>query len=72
MNPNSQTEVLWLCCTDDRPVGLVKKYDDTEGRWKYYIGTGRGRDLDEDVQMILDFGQKFYSLKFIADFMDGE
>lgn len=32
-------QVLWLCCVDDRPVGLVKAYDEEEQRWIYYIGT---------------------------------
>ena len=62
------TEVLWICTTGVHPVGIVKKYDEIEECWKFYIGTCRGYDLDEDVQQIIDFGQKFYSLDFIAEF----
>lgn len=61
-------QVLWLCCVDDRPVGLVKAYDEEEQRWIYYIGTGRGRCLDEDVERIMECGQKFYELGFIQEF----
>lgn len=60
-------EVLWICTTGI-PVGIVKKFDEIECRWKYYIGTGNGFDLDEDIQQIVDFGQKFYSLEFITNF----
>lgn len=68
----SEPVVMWLCCTGQHPVGLVKRYDDIEGRWKYYIGTGNGVDQDEDIQLILDWGQKFYDLQFIADFAENE
>lgn len=61
-------EVLWICTTREHPVGIVKVYDKREERWKYYIGTGNGRDLDEDVQLIIARGQKYYSLDFIAAF----
>ena len=68
MNKMSQPEVMWLCTCTELPVGIVRQYDGYEGRWKYYIGTGMGRDIDKDVQLILDFGQKFYSLDFLLDF----
>ena len=61
-------EVMWLCCTGDRPVGLVKAWDGYEGQWKYYIGTGYGLDLDEDVECIMALGQRYYDLSFIQDF----
>ena len=63
-------QVLWLCCVDDRPVGLVKAWDEYEQRWIYYIGTGRGRDLNEDVERIMECGQKFYELDFIQEFCE--
>ncbi len=46
----------------------MRQYDEIEGGWKYYIGTGMGRDVDEDVQFILDYGQKFHSLDFLLEF----
>lgn len=60
--------VMWLCCVDDRPVGLVKAWDEFEERWHYYIGTGHGMDLEEDVERIMECGQKFYDLSFIQEF----
>ena len=60
------TEALWLNCTTERPVGIVKTFDEIEGCWKYYIGTGIGRDLDEDIQLIMDWGSKYYDLGFIT------
>lgn len=63
-------DVLWLCATGDHPVGIVKLYDEIEQRWKYYIGTGDGKDPDADVQMILAKGQKSYSLDHIMDFWE--
>ena len=60
--------VMWLCCVDDRPVGLVKAWDENKERWHYYIGTGYGGDLEEDVERIMECGQKFYDLSFIQDF----
>lgn len=67
----SKTQVMWLCCTGEHPVGLVKRYDETEKRWKYYIGVGDGRDLDADVSKILAMGQRYYSLAAIASFEEG-
>ena len=61
-------EVLWICTTGIRPVGIVKKFNEIEQRWKYYIGACHGFDLDQDVQFIIDYGQKFYSLEFITEF----
>ena len=61
-------KVLWLCCVDDRPVGLVKLWDQDEECWHYYIGTGKGRSMDEDVERIINCGQKFYELGFIQEF----
>lgn len=60
--------VMWLCCTGEHPVGLVKAFDETEKRWKYYVGVGNGHDEAEDVQMILDWGQRYSSLAGIAAF----
>lgn len=65
-------EVMWICTTGEHPVGLVKVYDEIEKRWKYYIGTGNGRDLYEDVQLIIDCGQKYYSLGFITAFEEAK
>lgn len=66
----SKNEVLWLNTKSDRPVGLVKHFDEIEGRWKYYIGTGYGIDMDHDVRTIIAFGQKFDSLDFITIFAE--
>ena len=63
-------QVMWLHTSGDRPVGIVKVWDEIEERWKFYIGTGYGRDLDEDVQEIMDWGQKFYDLGFLTEFAD--
>ena len=63
-----RTEVLWLCTCTELPVGIVRQYDEIEGCRKYYIGNGYGIDPDEDVQFILDWGQKFYSLDFLLEF----
>lgn len=64
------TDVLWLCATGNHPVGIVKLYDEIEQRWKYYIGTGNGKDPAADVQMILAKGQKSYSLDHIMEFWE--
>ena len=63
-----KVEVLWICTCVEQPVGIVKAWDDVEGRWKFYVGTGFGYDPDEDVQVILETGQKYYDLNFIAQF----
>lgn len=64
----NNAHVLWLCTCTDRPVGLVKVFDEIEQRWKFYIGTGYGQDVDLDVQAIIDWGQKFYNLDFLVRF----
>ena len=64
--------VLWVCTCCKHPVGIVKVYDLIEERYKYYIGTGNGFDEDQDIQMIIDFGQKFYDINFIAESMKAE
>ena len=61
-------DVLWLSTTG-LPVGIVRQYDETEKNWKYYIGVGLGVDLDEDVQLILDWGQKYDGLDFLLEFL---
>lgn len=61
-------EVLWICTCMDKPVGIVKAWDGIEDCWKFYIGVGEGRDIDEDIKLIMDWGQKFYSLDFIGEF----
>lgn len=67
------TEVMWLCASlSGQPVGLVKEYDEIERRWKYYIGIGNGKDLDDDILMIKAWGQKYYNLRFITDFTEPE
>ena len=60
-------DVLWLSTTG-LPVGIVRQHDETEKNWKYYIGVGLGVDLDEDVQLILDWGQKYDDLDFLLEF----
>lgn len=61
-------ETLWICTTGERPVGIVKGWDEIEERWKFYIGTGDGRDLDEDIRLIMELGRKFHTLEFISAF----
>lgn len=68
----SHIEVMWLCCSGEHPVGLVKAYDEIEGRWKYYIGAGDGRDINTDVSNIMALGQKYYSLACITAFEEKE
>ncbi len=63
-----EPEVLWIHTCGEYPVGVVKAWDPIEERWKFYIGTGMGYDIDEDVQMILETGTKYLSLKFIRRF----
>lgn len=63
---------VWICCMTGEVVGIVKKYDEIEGRWKYYIGCGEGKDIDEDIQRVVDYGQKFDSLDFLRDLMEPE
>ena len=62
----NNAHVLWLCTCTDRPVGLVKVFDEIEQRWKFYIGTGYGQDVNLDVQAIIDWGQKFDNLDFFG------
>ena len=63
-----KTEVMWIHTSGPAPVGVVKEWDPIEERWKFYIGTGMGCDIDEDVQMILELGTKYYDLGFIREF----
>lgn len=63
-----RTEVLWIHTSGETPVGIVKAWDEIEERWKFYIGTGLGYDLDEDVQMIIETGTKYLSLDHIRAF----
>ena len=63
-------EVLWICTGIMGPVGIVKAWDTIEGRWKFYVGRCDGYDLDEDVETIMQLGQKFYSLDHITAFGD--
>ena len=63
-------EVLWLCTCTGWPVGIVKAFDEIEQRWKFYIGTGRGRDETRDVQTIINWGQKFDNLDFLVKFLE--
>ena len=65
-------EVMWLHTSSDRPVGIVKAWDEIEEHVKFYIGTGIGRDQEEDVQYIMDWGQKFCSLDFLRAFIGGD
>lgn len=65
-------EVMWICTTGEHPVGIVKVYDEIEKRWKYYIGTGNSRYIDEDVQLIIDRGQMYYGLNFITAFEEAK
>ncbi len=65
----NNARVLWLCTCTDRPVGLVKVFDEIEQRWKFYIGTGYGQDVNLDVQAIIDWGQKFDNLDFLVRFL---
>lgn len=63
-------QVMWLCAWTIRPVGIVKVFDEIEQRWKFYIGAGYGRDEAEDIQAIMDWGQKFYNLDFLVEFLE--
>lgn len=65
-----ERQVLWICCCTEHPVGIVKVWDEIEQQWKFYIGTGHGRDLSADIQEIIDWGQKYYDLSLITDFGD--
>lgn len=68
MRDLKRISVLWLSTCQERPVGLVKAYDEVEGRWKFYVGVGRGWDEAADVREILARGQKFEDLGFLAAF----
>lgn len=63
-----RAEVMWIHTCGEHPVGIVKAWDPIEERWKFYIGTGMGFDIDEDVQRIIETGNKYYSLDFILRF----
>lgn len=65
----NNAHVLWLYTCTDRPVGLVKVFDEIEQRWKFYIGTGYGQDVNLDVQAIIDWSQKFDNLDFLVRFL---
>lgn len=39
-------------------IGIVKVK--TESEIKFYIGTGYGRDEEEDIERILKYGDRFY------------
>lgn len=61
-------DVLWLCTCQERPVGLVKAYDEIEECWKFYVGIGHGLDPEADVREIMRFGQKYENLGFLTEF----
>lgn len=59
-------DVLWLCTCQERPVGLVKAYDEIEECWKFYVGIGHGLDPEADVREIMRCGQKYEALGFLT------
>ena len=63
-------QTMWICTCGMDPVGIVKAWDTIEGRWKFFVSIGAGRDLDEDERMILELGSKSYSLDHIMAFGD--
>lgn len=60
--------VLWLCTSQERPVGLVKAYDEIVECWKFYVGIGHGLDPEADVREIMRCGQKYEDLRFLEEF----
>lgn len=61
-------DVLWLCTCQERPVGLVKAYDEIEERRKFCVGIGHGQDPEADVREIMRFGQKYENLGLLTEF----
>lgn len=61
-------KATWLCTCQERPVGLVKAYDEIEACWKFYIGIGRGLDPEADVREIMRCGQKYETIGFLTEF----
>lgn len=47
---------LWA--ETEKIIGIVKEND--FGEVKYYIGFGKGNDEDQDIQMVLYNGSRFY------------
>ena len=64
-----RVEVLWLSTAQRHPVGIVRAFDQIEKCYKFYIGSCSGVGLDEDIKEIIDWGQKFYNLDFLLDFI---
>ena len=69
-----KTQVLWVCNTGESAVGIVKKFDEYQQCWYYYIGAGLPGAFSEelDIRHILAFGQRYSSLDFIARFQERE
>ncbi len=48
----------WFTTVSGETIGIVKKWDKYEGRWRFYIGTGFGFDQAMDEEKILASGGK--------------
>lgn len=57
---NEVLNVWWYTpfTTEIPVIGIVKVK--TESEVKFYIGTGHGQDLQEDIERILRYGDRFY------------
>lgn len=70
MEKLTHKESMWITTLDGAIIGIVKAWDPAEEQWKFFFGAGKGHDIDEDVQRIIELGQKTYSLDYITAFGD--
>ncbi len=49
-------------------IGIVVVEDEITGQRKSYIGAASGRDVEADMQHIVDTGAKFYP-RYVNDFL---
>ena len=51
---------LWFTeMGSNKPIGIVKVFDEITKKYQYFIGTGYGDNEDEDAQKIKETGSKF-------------
>lgn len=60
---------IWISCMTGELIGIIKKYNEISKKWEYYIGVGKGKCIDEDIDRIVAYGQKFESLEILTNFL---
>lgn len=59
---------MWICTLCEYPIGIIKKYNRFKGGFDYYIGVGKGESVHDDIEMIVETGQRYNNLGFLTSF----